>query len=312
MRKAEARTAPAVTLRHRTEDAVQALVIGALRLLPYGWRVALGGRLARALMSVGSSRRRMDRNLRLIYPDRPEAERRAIARAAADNIGRVALELWSGRGFVSRAAATSMAGPGLEALRAAHAAGRPVVFATAHISNYYAVRIALAAQGMAHATIYKPLPNPLLDARYIGLCQLAEGEMLMAGRRGLLRGRKILKAGGKLAVLFDYATPDKPPLPFLGQPAPTATSAADLALAHDALLIPIYGTRQPDGLSFRIDVEAPIPHGDPEAMTRALNDSATARILARPGQWFWPLQRWKALHAARQSDAAGIAGGPSG
>ena len=305
MRKAETRTAPAVTLRHRTEDAVQAMVIGALRLLPYGWRVALGGRLARVLMSVGSSRRRMDRNLRLIYPDRPEAERRAIARAAADNIGRVALELWSGRGFVSRAAATPMAGPGLEALRAAHAAGRPVVFATAHISNYYAVRIALAAQGMAHATIYKPLENPLLEARYTGLCLLAEGELLALGRRGQLRTREILRSGGKLALLFDYATADKPPLPFLGQPTPTAISAAELALKHDALLIPIYGTRQPDGLSFRVEVEEPIPHGDPVEMTRALNDSATARILAAPGQWFWPLQRWKALLAARRAASPG-------
>lgn len=294
-------TAPAITRRHRIEAALQNLLLGGLCLLPYRWRVPMGGRLGRALMSFGASRKRIGRNLQLIFPDRTETERQAIGRAAADNIGRVVIEVWSGMAFVRHAGAAPLSGPGLAALRAAHEAGRPVVFATAHFGNYYAVRIALAAQGMAHATIYKPLENPLLEARYTGLCLLAEGELLALGRRGQLRTREILRSGGKLALLFDYATADKPPLPFLGQPTPTATSAAELALKHDALLIPIYGTRQPDGLSFRVEVEEPIPHGDPVEMTRALNDSATARIMAAPGQWFWPLQRWKALLAARRA-----------
>ena len=295
------RAAPAITRRHRIEAALLSLLLGGLCLLPYRWRVPLGGRLGRALLSVGTSRKRIGRNLQLIFPDRSEAARQAIGRAAADNIGRVVIEVWSGMTFIRHAAAARLSGPGLAALRAAHEAGRPVIFATAHFGNYYAVRIALAAQGMAHATIYKPLENPSLDARYIRACNLAEGEMLAMGRRGLLRTREILRQGGKLALLFDYATPDQPTLPFLGQPTPTATSAADLALKHDALLIPIYGTRQPDGLSFRVEVEEPIPHGDPVEMTRALNASATARIMAAPGQWFWPLQRWKALLAARRA-----------
>ncbi len=51
-------------------------------------------------------------------------------------------------------------------------------------------------------------------------------------------------------------------------------------------LIPFYGTRRPDGLTFDIELETPVPHSDPVTMTKAINASLEARILANPGQWF--------------------------
>ncbi len=82
-------------------------------------------------------------------------------------------------------------------------------------------------------------------------------------------------------------------LTFLGNPAGTATSAAKLALKYDCLLIPVYGLRQPDGLSFELLVEPPITPDTPEAMSRALNDSPAAQAVAHPGQWFRIHRRWK-------------------
>jgi KDO2-lipid IV(A) lauroyltransferase len=66
-----------------------------------------------------------------------------------------------------------------------------------------------------------------------------------------------------------------------------------LALKHDALLVPIYVIRNPDGLSFSIEVETPIPPSDPMTMTRALNDSLSAVVQANMDQWMWSLRRWK-------------------
>jgi len=82
-------------------------------------------------------------------------------------------------------------------------------------------------------------------------------------------------------------------LDFMGQPAKTALSAAELALRFDALLIPFYATRQPDGVSFACEMEAPVPHTDARAMTQALNDSLAARVHANPEQWFWVHRRWR-------------------
>ena len=78
----------------------------------------------------------------------------------------------------------------------------------------------------------------------------------------------------------------------MGRPAQTATSIADIALKIDALVVPYFGIRQPDGLSFEIAVEAPIPHSTPDEMMREVTARLEARILANPHLWFWVHRRW--------------------
>ena len=75
--------------------------------------------------------------------------------------------------------------------------------------------------------------------------------------------------------------------------ARTALSAAELALKYDALLVPTYAVRRPDGLTFDIIVEPPIPHGSAKAMTQALNDSLETLVRQHMDQWFWVHRRWK-------------------
>ena len=104
---------------------------------------------------------------------------------------------------------------------------------------------------------------------------------------------RFLSSGGMLGVLTDVHTVGGTALDFVGHPAMTALSAAKLALKYDALLVPVYARRNPDGLTFDVEFESPIPHSDPETMTRALNDSISARIRATPGQWYWVHRRWK-------------------
>ena len=103
-----------------------------------------------------------------------------------------------------------------------------------------------------------------------------------------------LKGGGQLVLLFDQHVQFAPILDFMGHPARTALSAAELALRYDALLIPFYGIRQDDGVSFEVLLEAPVPPSDAESMTQALNDSLSAQITAHPEQWFWVHRRWRA------------------
>jgi KDO2-lipid IV(A) lauroyltransferase len=83
------------------------------------------------------------------------------------------------------------------------------------------------------------------------------------------------------------------PLTFFGREARTALSAAELALKYDAALVPTYAIRQPDGLTFEIVVEAPIPPGTAAEMTQALNDSLERLVRGHIDQWFWIHRRWK-------------------
>ena len=84
-------------------------------------------------------------------------------------------------------------------------------------------------------------------------------------------------------------------LDFLGQPAMTSLSAAEMALKYNCLLVPVYGIRLADGLHFDLLVEEPIPHSDARTMTQALNDSLAAQVRLHPEQWFWVHRRWKRL-----------------
>ena len=79
---------------------------------------------------------------------------------------------------------------------------------------------------------------------------------------------------------------------FLGHPAPSGTAIAELAIKYRLPMIPVYGTRQPDGLHVAVEFEAPIPPGTAEAMTQAAADSLAARVRAHPGQYYWLHRRW--------------------
>ena len=184
-------------------------------------------------------------------------------------------------------------GPGLACLEQAHREGRPVVLVTAHFGNYDAWRAALLARGFRIGAFYRPMRNPVFNRRYVAAMERIGTPMFPAGREGMAGMVRFLRGGGMLGLVADHHIGTGVPLDFLGRPALTALSAAELALRYDAPLVPLYGIRQPDGLSFRVRIEAPVPPSDPATMTAALNASAGAVIRAHMGQWFWLHRRWK-------------------
>jgi KDO2-lipid IV(A) lauroyltransferase len=269
-------------------------LIGLALVLPYRWRVGFVGWLMRRVIGpfAGYTARARE-NLALIWPDRPEAERAAIAEASLDNAGRTLIENYSTRAFLSRARAIEPEGPGYAALLAAREAKRPVILVSGHFGNYEAARASLVARGFEIGGLYRNLSNSYFNAHYVQTMQAFGGPVFPQGRTGTAGFVRHLKAGGQLVLLFDQDVHGAPALPFLGQPARTALSAAELALRLNADLIPFFAIRAPDGLGFRVTLDAPIPASDPETMMRQVTAALEARILAHPGQWFWIHRRWK-------------------
>lgn len=277
---------------------VQTLVlrglIGLALALPYRWRVPLFGWLvARLVAPVAGWRRRIRANLALVWPDLPEAEVARLCRAVPDSVGRTVIEIFSGPEFIARAAAIAPEGPGVAALEEARATGRPVVLVTGHFGNYDASRAALVARGYPVGALYMPMKNASFNRIYEQAIGRIGRPLFARGPKGLGALLRHLRKGGMVGMLVDHDMKRGAGLAFLGVEARTALSAAELALRHDALLVPTYGLRQPDGLGFRIIVEAPVPRGTPEAMTQALNDSLSALVRRHPEQWFWVHRRWK-------------------
>lgn len=269
-------------------------LIGLGLALPYRWRVPLVGWLMRRVIGpVAGYGARARENLALVWPDRPLAEREAIAAAALDNAGRTLIENYSTRDFLARAQAIEPEGPGYAALIEARNAGRPVILVSGHFGNYEAARASLVARGFQIGGLYRNLTNRYFNAHYVRTMQAFGGPVFPQGRAGTAGFVRHLRTGGQLVLLFDQDVPGAPALPFLGQPARTALSAADLALRMQADLIPFFATRQEDGLSFKVTLDRPIPHDRPETMMLAVTRALEARVEAHPGQWFWIHRRWK-------------------
>lgn len=268
-------------------------LIGLARILPYRARLAFGSAFLRAAVAlVPDLRRRVERNLRLIYPDMPAPERARIRSAMADSFGRTFIEVMAARQFHARADWNEPSGPGWEALLEARAAGKGVLLVSGHFGQWEAVRGALKARGMEAGALYRPVNNPWLERTYRESMSFSGEPLLPRDRQGMRELVRHLKKGGIFAILLDQYVQNGDPVDFLGHPAPTGTAIAALALRFGAPMIPAYGTRQPDGVSVAIEFEPPIAIGTPESMTQAAADSLSARVRARPEQYYWLHRRW--------------------
>lgn len=276
------------------ENLVIRGVMGLALKMPYRTRVRfMGWVMARLVAPLAGYGTRVRENLAHVMPDTPKAEVKRMMRAVANNAGRTLIEIYSGAEFIERMQDVTFEGPGVEIIEKARDERKPVILLTGHFGNYDVPRAALIAKGYDIGSLYNPMKNKFYNAHYVKAIGTIGQPLFPRGRKGYARLLQHLKSGGMIGFLVDVYVHTGPILTFFGKPARTALSAADLALKYDALLVPIYGIRLEDGLNFRVQVERPIPHSDPQVMTQALNDSLEAITRQHMEQWFWIHRRWK-------------------
>ncbi|MDQ2094434.1 lysophospholipid acyltransferase family protein [Rhodalgimonas zhirmunskyi] len=292
-----------ISRKHRLQFAAIRAALGLMRALPYRWRVPVAGWIVSRIVSpLAGWPGRIRDNLSLIRPDLDRAEVARIIRACPDNFGRTLAELFSPDEFVARVQDIELEGPGLAALEQARTEGRPSILVSGHFGNYDVVRAAVIARGFEVGGIYRPMNIPQFNEIYVDTISQVGEPLFSRGRRGMAQMMRFLKGGGTLAVLIDQRLPNGEPLQFFGHRAYTALSFAELALKYNATVVPCYGIRQDDGLSFRAVLEAPVPHSTPTEMTQALNDSLEARVRQHMSQWLWFHRRWQDIAPTQGDD----------
>jgi KDO2-lipid IV(A) lauroyltransferase len=274
---------------------IQAL-LASTRLLTYDRRIPLMGWLSsRVFGPIAGFRTRVRENLQLTCPDLSSQEVKRLCIDVPDNAGRAIMEHFSPEEFAARQIHAPVEGPGLADFDEAVTAGRPVMLITGHFGNYLAGRTALQARAEKPVgALYRRMANPYFNDAYVEAFRQNGEPMFEQGRRGMMEMVRSLREGGIIAIVSDLHVYGGAVLRFFGQPAATSVLNAELALKTNAVVLPCYAIRQPDGLSFRVLVNAPIPHTDPETMTQALNDDLEAVVRAHMSQWFWIHRRWKA------------------
>ncbi len=255
----------------------------------------LGTTFAVGMRWLPPVRLRFDRDARRVFPDMPRKERTALGVEMGRQMGRTLFEIYHDVEFQALTHKFEGEGPGLEALKQAHAAGKGALIVSGHFGQWEAIRAVVKMNGMESGAVYRPNKNRHYERRIKTAIQAGGMPILATGRVGTKALVRHVRAGGIMSILLDEKFAEGVRLPFLGVDALTSLSAAQLALKYDLPMIPAYGLRNPDGNTFRVEFEAPIPKSDPLTMTRAFNDSLSARIRANPDQWYWLLGRWDEL-----------------
>ena len=275
-------------------DKVLRSLIFTLMQLPYDQRIATMGRLVEHGIGplVGYRKRAMSQ-LGSIFPDMGFEQRRKLAAKVCNNFGRTLIENYSWPELHDRVKNTVPTGTGMSHISDARDAGRPILFVTGHYGNHEVPRHVLTELGYDIGGLYRPMGNPYFNDHYAKTMTSWGGPVFAQGKRGTMGFTRHLKKGGMGTLLFDVATSTGIPLNFLGKQALTATSAADIAVRIDALVVPYFARRCDDGLSFEVSVEAPIAHANPAEMMQNMTDVLATQIRQDPAQWFWVHRRWK-------------------
>lgn len=293
-------TSTAIGARHRVEAWALDAWLWLTRRLSFARASALGGWLARRIGPALPVHRTARANLEAAFPEKSAAEIGAILNAMWDNLGRVAGE-WAGLAALD----TTDPNGRVEVLGLAHmldaqAAGKGFIIFAAHQANWELATLVAAQRGVALATVYRAIANPLIDARVRAERSRFHGSLIPKGRDGAFAMLKALRKGEPVGLLIDQKLNEGEPIPFFGRPAMTLTAPAELALRLGCPLIPVRLERL-DGARFRVTIHPPMElpdTGDRRADTRAVLTAMNALledwVRARPGQWFWVHKRWPA------------------
>ena len=237
------------------------------------------------------------RNLRLAFPDWDDAQIKATAMAAWENMGRTAGEL-PHLPAIDPYTSDRVEIVGLDVIDAIRDGDTGAVFISGHFANWEIMAASVAKRIPDAVMTYRALNNPHIDQR-INKLRHAYGTSINApkgiGTRELMRG---LAKGKPVALMNDQKFREGIAAPLFGHDAMTAPGPTRLALKYKVPIVPVMTIRTGPA-RFRIEFHPPfVPEdtGDLEADIRTcvnrINAFLEDRIREHPGQWFWQHRRW--------------------
>ena len=278
--------------RHPLEAVV--VVVGGFlfaRLSPdRASRVA--GRIGRGPVAHLLSLRMAERNLAEIMPELDADSQKKIARQSTGALASSIVEYLHTDALVRESDRIAVIGED-HAKRALEGEGG-VVFATAHIANPEACRIAIQRLGAVPALIYRPPSNLLVRNSIRKVLRVIPAPLFERGIDHPRHMRRHVGDGGAILILVDQRPMGASRLPFLGRMARTATGPATLARRAGAAFLPVRCKRVAGRrLAYEVHFEAPIEGTDSAEMMAEMNTRIGRWVRDTPEQWLWSHDRWR-------------------
>ncbi len=297
-------------LRNQVEFAAFRMARGLTGLLSPAGLAKVGDAVGNLYAALGGRRRQIiDFNLRLVYPDMSDDDRRSLARAVTRHFARSALDAIRLQRLQPAELLASVELSGWDNVDRALGYGRGVFFLTAHIGSW---EVAALVTGLkvdgGLSVVNRPLDNPLLESELDRLRKLYGNHVF--GKHNIAREMLTqLKKGGAVGILIDQRVREDQgvAVPFFGHPAWTHPILARMGRKTGAPVVPIFALRDLPG-RYEVRYEEPVVADDLAASERE-DVPLTARYMAileaairrNPDQWLWYHDRWKHLRVAADS-----------
>ena len=283
-----------VRLRHCIEYVTFRALAAIATALPLDWASAVSGFLWRLIAPLLSRQKRALDNLALALPETTEAERRRVALAMWDNLGRTFAEFFHVQQLLTEQRVALEPFEKFEAI----VAGGPFVVCTLHLGNWELAAQAGQRFGLPLAGVYQRLTNPLVDGwLYERRRPLYPGGLFdksPATSRALI---KLARAGGYPCFVADLREGRGVEVPFFGRPVRSNPFPALIARVAG---VPLYAAAvvRTKGAHFVMHIEpVEVPRGDDRdtdvlATTAAIQARFEQFIRDNPEQWMWAHRRW--------------------
>lgn len=295
-------------LQFRLEYVVLRAVTGALRLLPLELAAGLsarGWRLLAPILNPRRHRRALD-NIRIAFPEKSEAEHRAICLAHWENIGRVMAETIQ----IDRV----IADPSRIAITPANVFARykdklgPAIGVSLHMGNWELAIWPFVVANANPGAVYRSVNNPYVD-RYLRHLRrdLYPGGLFGRGKvegdhGDTHRTARILtdyvRRGGRLGLVCDLYDRTGIPVPFFGVPAKTQAIGAMIARRVGSRMWMSRCRRIGSQSRFEVEIrELRVPRTANQAedirlIMTEMQRQYEAWVRENPEQWMWSNRRW--------------------
>ena len=263
--------------------------------LPYGWQMALGRSLGRLAMRLLKRRQQIARrNLELAFPDLGYQEREQLLVRNFESVGCALFETGMAWFWPDHRIRALMQVEGEEHVRAAVAAGQGMLLLSCH---FLTLELNTRMFGLLQpgSGVYRPNTNPVLEYIQVRGRTRTNG---LVDRKDIKKMIKALRQGEVLwyAPDHDYGRHASVFVPFFAvEQSATITGTATLARVKNAVVLPCYTLRLPQG-GYKLVIGAPLqnfPTGDDIADATRSNQVIEAAVRQAPEQYMWLHRRFK-------------------
>ncbi len=174
--------------------------------------------------------------------------------------------------------------------------GQPVVFISAHFSNFELMAMAIEKAGINLSAVYRPLNNKMVNSimeplRRKYICK----NQIKKGINGVRESLIYFKQGISIAIMIDQRVSEGEKINFFSYPAYTTTIPAQFVKKFRCKIQPVHIERY-DKINFKITFDNQIVTEESEnnaSISLKLNQWLEKKIRKNPSQWIWTHDRWK-------------------